>query len=113
MSARARAALLLLFAAVAAAGNPDPRVIEISAQKFAFAPDEVHLKAGRPVVFALRSLDRAHGFSIPDFGVRCDIPAHGTARLEWVPPRAGRFAFECDVFCGSGHEGMNGAIVVE
>jgi cytochrome c oxidase subunit 2 len=30
-----------------------------------------------------------------------------------VPDKAGTFAFHCDVFCGDGHEGMTGEIVVE
>jgi cytochrome c oxidase subunit II len=34
------------------------------------------------------------------------------ARLRLVPERAGEFPFLCDVFCGDGHEGMSGLLVV-
>jgi cytochrome c oxidase subunit 2 len=33
--------------------------------------------------------------------------------LAFTPRKAGQFAFSCDVFCGSGHEGMDGVIVVD
>ena len=31
---------------------------------------------------------------------------------EATPDKAGTFIFLCDVFCGDGHEGMNGTLVV-
>jgi cytochrome c oxidase subunit 2 len=30
-----------------------------------------------------------------------------------VPDKAGNFAFFCDVFCGDGHEDMDGTLVIE
>jgi len=34
------------------------------------------------------------------------------ARVRFTPDRAGTFPFLCDIFCGEGHEGMSGKIVV-
>ena len=35
-----------------------------------------------------------------------------TVTVRLVPPRAGRFVFACDIFCGDDHEDMQGIIVV-
>jgi hypothetical protein len=35
-----------------------------------------------------------------------------TASLQFTPDRTGSFTFLCDVFCGSGHEDMNGTLIV-
>jgi cytochrome c oxidase subunit 2 len=89
------------------------RVIVIEAKRYEFTPGQIKLKVGESVIFELHSADRKHGFLIPDFKVRADIPPGETVRVRWVPTRAGTFAFKCDLFCGSGHEDMNGTIVVE
>lgn len=90
-----------------------PRVVRITAKRFEYSPAKVVLEKGEPVVLELVSLDRKHGFAAPDLGLRADIEPDHVTRLELVPQRAGTFGFHCDVFCGSGHEGMEGEIVVE
>jgi cytochrome c oxidase subunit 2 len=88
------------------------RVIQIEARKFRFAPDLIELKAGEAVVLELTALDFAHGFSIPDWKIRTDLVVGKAVRVRLKPEHAGKFAFLCDNFCGSGHEEMNGSIVV-
>lgn len=88
-------------------------VVRITAKRFEYSPAEVHLKRGVPVVLELVSLDRTHGFDAPDLGLRSDIKPGEPTRLRFVPDKAGRFGFHCDVFCGSGHEDMAGEIVVD
>ena len=61
----------------------------------------------------LTSLDRIHGFKMPDFGVRADIIPDRETRLTITPQKAGSFVFFCDIFCGDGHEDMGGTLVVE
>lgn len=87
-------------------------VVRITAKRFEFEPNEVVLTRGVPVVIELVSLDRMHGFRIPQLDVRADVLAEGVTRLRIVPERAGRFGFLCDVFCGVDHEEMEGAIIV-
>jgi cytochrome c oxidase subunit II len=88
-------------------------VIHITAERFAFKPEVIHLKRSMPVVLELTTLDRRHGFKSTLLGLRADIIPGQTARIRLVPKQAGTFAFHCDVFCGSGHEDMSGTIVVE
>jgi cytochrome c oxidase subunit 2 len=110
LSAAAVGGLGALTAIVAA--QPQERIIRVVAKKFDFTPGEIHLKRGEPVVLELTTLDVVMGFNAPDFGVRCDIVPGEVSRVRFIPGRAGEFAFHCDIFCGSGHEGMTGTIVV-
>ena len=90
-----------------------PRTIKITAKKFEYSPAEVHLKRGEHVVLELTSLDRKHGFKLPELGIRADVPPGTTARIEVTADKPGRFPFACDVFCGDGHEDMTGTLVVD
>jgi len=91
----------------------EARTIAIVAKRFTYDPDEIHLKVGEAVALELRSLDVVMGFNCPDLKLRSDILPGRVTRLELKPDKAGTFPFFCDVFCGSGHEDMNGAFIVE
>lgn len=93
-------------------GAAGPRVVRISAKKFAFTPAEVRLRKGEPVVLELVSEDRVHGFNVQAFGIRKDIVPKEVTRVALTPDKAGTFPFRCDVFCGDGHEEMTGTLVV-
>lgn len=95
-----------------ALAQPNAKVIKVLARRFTYTPDKIALKKGVPVVFELTSADVIMGFNVPDFGVRADIVPGQTVLLPMVPDKAGTFTFLCDIFCGSGHETMNGTITV-
>ena len=103
---------LLAGSAVPVLGAPSERVIPIVARKFVFIPAEVGVRVGEPVVLELSAPEVAMGFFAPALGLRALIVPGEIAHLHWTPDRAGRFDFLCDVFCGDGHEGMNGHLVV-
>lgn len=106
-------ALLLIAVLLASAPEAAPeRTIQITAKKFDFSPASIELKMGVPVVLELRSLDRKHGFTVPDLKVDAAIGPGEVTRVRIVPDKAGTFEFHCSVFCGSGHEEMSGQIVV-
>lgn len=109
-------ALAAVGAALARAGLAqaagEPRVIEMTARRFAYEPSEIALKAGERVVVAIRSLDFVHGMNIPDLGMRLDLMPGRVTRLELQPKGPGVIDFVCDNFCGDGHETMNGRFVV-
>jgi cytochrome c oxidase subunit II len=110
---KAAVTVLALVLTVTAAGAEEPRVIKVTAKKFEFSPAEIHVKRGEHVVLELTSLDRKHGFKLPELGIRTEVPAGGTTRIEVTADKAGRFPFACDVFCGDGHEDMNGILIVD
>lgn len=70
------------------------------------------MKKNPPVVLEITSLDRRHGFRLREFGLRADVEAGTTERIRLVANKTGRFPFQCDVFCGDGHERMRGELVV-
>jgi cytochrome c oxidase subunit II len=108
----AAATALLGLAGLAARAQAKPRVIPISARKFTYEPDVVTVKLNEPVIFHLTSEDVVMGFSVPDFGVRGTIIPGQSTDVALTPAKAGEFTFLCDVFCGTGHEEMNGTLRV-
>jgi len=88
------------------------QVIQITAKRFEYSPKEITLKKGVPVVLEFTSLDRLHGFNCPGLKLRMDIRPGKVNTLRFTPDKAGTFPFHCDNFCGSGHEGMKGTIIV-
>lgn len=123
MKLNAKAMRIAAMAAVFALGStgvyvgaqsaqPKEKVIKITAKRFNYTPGEVTLKKGVPVILEFRTLDVLMGFNLPDFGVRADIVPGKVTRLRLVPDKTGTFIFLCDIFCGTGHEEMNGRIIV-
>jgi cytochrome c oxidase subunit II len=88
------------------------RVIHVTAKRFEFSPQVIELKVGEPVVLELTSLDRRHGFAVPLLKIDETIEPGKTLRLRVVPDRAGTYDFHCSLFCGSGHEDMEGRVIV-
>jgi heme/copper-type cytochrome/quinol oxidase subunit 2 len=89
-----------------------PDVVTITAKRFEFSPAVVTLKRGVPVVLELTSLDRVHGFAVPDLGIDTQINPAQPTRITVVPDKVGTFQAHCNVFCGDGHEGMTAQVVV-
>jgi cytochrome c oxidase subunit 2 len=92
--------------------EPKEKVIRITAKKFNYTPGAVTLKKGVPVVLEFTSQDVMMGFNLPDFNVRADIVPGKVTRLRLTPDKVGTFVFLCDIFCGAGHEEMNGRLIV-
>jgi cytochrome c oxidase subunit 2 len=109
-------AMIISITAVAVAEETGQtqQVIKITAKKFEYNPNVITIKKGIPVVFEFTSLDRVHGFTVPDLGgVRLTIEPGKANRVTILAPKAGTYEFHCDLFCGDGHEGMTGKIIVE
>jgi cytochrome c oxidase subunit 2 len=109
------AGVALLAGAAAGMGvlaQAKERVIPVVARKFVFLPNVIHLKKGEPVVLEFTAPEVVMGFNVPDLKVRADIIPGQVARVRFTPEKAGTYPFLCDIFCGDGHEGMSGTIVV-
>lgn len=98
--------------AARAAADGAPRRIPVVARKFVFIPNEITVRVGESVVLEFSAPEVAMGFYAPDLGLRALIVPGEVAKVAWTPDKAGRFDFLCDVFCGDGHEGMSGHLVV-
>jgi cytochrome c oxidase subunit 2 len=109
----AMAVVALIFDVRARSGAAaTEQVIHLTAKKFEYSPSEITVKKGQPVVIEIVSLDRKHGFTIPGLKVRSDVKPGAQNVVRFTPDKAGTFNFHCDLFCGTGHEGMAGTLVV-
>jgi heme/copper-type cytochrome/quinol oxidase subunit 2 len=107
-----------------------PAVIHVTAVKYRFDPSPIHVKNGATVELHITASDRAHGFLVnayPDKAAAPESPglvfshpqncwriAKGQeVVIEFVVRRPGSYAFRCCVFCGLGHLGMKGEIIVD
>lgn len=111
----AAAAVLALGSAAAyisAHAAPSPKVIKISAKRFDYTPGALKLKKGEPVILELTARDVVMGFNLPDFKVRADMIPDKVTSVRFVPDKTGTFMFVCDIFCGTGHEQMQGIVTI-
>lgn len=105
--------LLLLAASLASAQQPAPRVVEITAKRFEYAPNVVTLQRGEPVTIRLTSLDRAHGLLVKPLGIDLDAGHGDPDEVTITPKAAGTFPAICDHYCGMGHGNMKMTFVVQ
>lgn len=88
-------------------------VIKMTAKKFEFDPSEIRVKQGAHVTIEITSTDVEHGFSLPDYNIKVDLPPNETVKVEFDANKAGAFPFHCSVPCGLGHSKMKGNLIVE
>ena len=87
--------------------------IQVTAKKYEFSPNPIRVKKGEPVKLIITATDHDHGFSLEAFHIKQKLKKGEPATIEFTPDKAGTFPFKCSVFCGMGHGGMKGALVVE
>lgn len=113
-----RQRLLLMTLALSAGASPTPadapvKTFEVAASRYKFDPESLEVDEGDRVVLKMRSVDVAHGLAVKEFNAKAAIPKGGeVVTLEFVASKAGTYAIECSEYCGRGHKGMKGQIVV-
>lgn len=85
----------------------------ITAKQWKFDPDTITVNKGDTVRLNIKSIDVAHGFSLPDFGINKYLEPGKTITVEFVADKTGEFLFLCSVYCGQGHGNMIGKIIVK
>jgi uncharacterized cupredoxin-like copper-binding protein len=114
----------LSLALPAAAAAQAPRTVEVRLSSFDFTPNQIHLRAGEPVVLHLVNPGRGgHNFAAHEFfaaarGVsgpvsagKVEVGSHGSAEVRLTPAR-GRYRLRCTHRLHTAF-GMTGEIVVE
>src|SRR5580692_8478819 len=121
---------LCLPAGRISAQNQDTQVIEVTAKKYEYSPEPVHVKRGMKVQLKITATDHDHGFKIaalPDGAAQGGPPGlvfamaqdcwqlkkGETTTIEFLAQAAGTYTFRCCHTCGVGHRGMKGELVVD
>ena len=104
---------LALMGEAPVARSDEPRVIAISAKRFAFSPSEIHLKSGETVTLRISSGDVIHGLYLKPLGIDAAIEPGKATEVTFTPRLHGRYTAICDHFCGAGHGNMHMELVVE
>lgn len=87
--------------------------IEMTAEHFHFTPEVVRVKEGTLLTLKIKAIDGTHGFSLGAFGIDERIPENETKVVEIYAAKKGEYGFKCSHFCGLGHLGMTGKLIVE
>jgi heme/copper-type cytochrome/quinol oxidase subunit 2 len=116
--------------AQASASATAAQVVTVTANDSRYTPSKFHVKKGAHVDLRITAEDRQHGFRInlhPDGGgqqgkeglVFTDprtcwkIPKGQTVSIQFTAAEEGSYAFQCCNFCGLGHFGMKGQVIVD
>lgn len=106
------------------------QVIEVTAKKYDFQPNPIHVKQGTRVQLKITATDHAHGFQIERVPEGSDknatsglqfssdqkcykIEKHQTETIEFVAQTAGTYRLKCCVDCGFHHRSMKGELIVD
>ena len=76
-------------------------------------PPTIRIPTGSQVTFYITSRDIIHGFYIEQHSINLEVIPGQIARGTAVFNRPGTYKFVCNQYCGAGHQGMYGQIVVE
>lgn len=83
------------------------------AMMFAFNPAEVRVPAHRPVRFRLTSSDVVHGFQIVGTNGNTMVVPGYVSQFTTTFDQPGEYLLVCNEYCGLGHHGMYGKLIVE
>jgi cytochrome c oxidase subunit 2 len=86
----------------------------LMAGRYTWYPDLV-LKAGHEYRIWMSSVDALHGFSLVGHGqnINLEVAPNHAYGATFVPEKPGTYLIVCNEYCGLGHHGMRGHIVVE
>jgi cytochrome c oxidase subunit 2 len=106
------------------------KVIEISAKKYEFTPNEIRVKKGERVQLRVHSVDTTHGAKLILYpegskdkatpGLKLTDPSQNEKVeknvdqvIDFVAVEAGTYEIKCAKLCGMGHGRMKGKLIVE
>ena len=94
-------------------GNGDTREVIVTAKKYEYDPAVITVKKGDRVKLIVTAVDHDHGLKIEAFHIDQLLKKGESTNIEFSADVAGTFPFQCSHFCGLGHKGMKGELIVE
>lgn len=106
---------LPLWAQAEASGtiNNSVRVIPLSAFQFGYNPNPIVVNEGDKVQIIAQSTDVKHGFKIAEYKINEGVNNNQPTTINFIADKPGIYMIRCSVFCGSGHTGMSGELIVK
>ncbi len=89
------------------------QTVEMKAERYRFIPEEVRVKAGTLVTISVTATDATHGFKLGAFGIDERLEKDSVKSIVFYAGQKGTYDFHCSHFCGIGHLGMTGKLIVE
>ena len=83
------------------------------AKNWSFEPSSITVNKDDLVKLKIKSIDVKHGFKISDFDINIDLNPNQEITIEFKADKIGSFPFSCSVYCGSGHNSMQGVLIVK
>jgi cytochrome c oxidase subunit 2 len=93
--------------------NVPRQSISMTAMRFRFEPEVIHVKAGTLLTLKIKSVQGTHGFRLSEFDIDETLEENEEKTVGLYLSTPGEFSFRCSHFCGLGHLGMTGKIVVK
>jgi cytochrome c oxidase subunit 2 len=87
--------------------------VTMTAHRYEFVPDTVRVPLGTLLKLRITSTAGTHGFALGAFGIDERLEEGVTKEIELYAAHRGVYTFKCSHFCGIGHFGMNGVLIVE
>lgn len=82
------------------------------AQMWSFEPNQIYIPVGSQADIYLSSKDVVHGFHIADKGINMMAVPGGINKTTVKFDKPGVYKMVCHEYCGSGHQHMEGEIIV-
>lgn len=99
--------------AKASASEPSIKEFKITAKQFSFEPSTIEVNKGDKVRLIVTSIDVPHGIKVEEYGINERLEVGKPVTIEFTADKQGSFTTFCSVFCGSGHSGMKGKLIVK
>jgi len=93
--------------------SKDVKEIRMTAKKYEYEPGVITVKQGEHVRLIIMPLDHDHGFKIDAYHIDELLKKGEQGMIEFTANESGTFPFQCSHFCGLGHKGMKGELIVE
>lgn len=84
----------------------------LMARMWSFGPT-IHLTAGQPYTIWMSAKDVLHGFSLAGQNLNIMVAPGHAYGMRVTPQERGTYLIFCNEYCGLGHQGMTGKIIVE
>ncbi len=86
--------------------------IYLLARNYDWGKFTLELEKGKPYRLHLASMDMRHAIVVHELKLMNRIRPNEFKIIEFTPEKAGRFKLICGEWCGTGHSGMVGTIIV-